>query len=93
MKKLTSILISLLISLSSLTPVFGWGPDGHKTVGQVASLRINSHTKNKIAQILKPGETLSSIANWADTVKNRVGSHDPDADTAAAVAFGEFLFR
>ena len=83
MKKLTSIFVSLLISLSSLTPAFGWGPDGHKTVGQVASLRIKTHTKNRIAQILKPGETLSNIANWADTVKTRVGSHDPDSDTDA----------
>ncbi|MDX6712106.1 MAG: hypothetical protein QOH96_3122 [Blastocatellia bacterium] len=83
MKKLTSLLISLFIVLSSFSSAFGWGPDGHKAVGQIASLRIKAHTRQRISQILKPGETLAGIANWADVVKFRVGETDPDADTNA----------
>lgn len=81
MKNVTSLLISLFVVLYPLNPAFGWGPDGHKAVGQIASLRINTHTRQRIAQILKPGETLSGIANWADTVKTRMGQDDPDPDT------------
>jgi hypothetical protein len=62
---------------------FAWGDDGHQTVGKIASLRIKPRTARKIAQILKPGETLASIATWADTVKERMGKTDPDADTNA----------
>ncbi|PWT95940.1 MAG: hypothetical protein C5B55_00635 [Blastocatellia bacterium] len=83
MRKLTSILLSIVISLSSLSTAFAWGPDGHKTVGQIASLRINQTTQQKIAAILKSGETLASISTWADTVKDRMGQSDPDKDTRA----------
>ena len=83
MKKLAVLFVSLFIILSSLTPAFGWGPDGHSALGKIASLRINSHTRQRLAQILKPGETLAGIANWADIVKRRVGETDPDTDTNA----------
>ena len=59
------------------------GDDGHQTVGKIASLRIKPRTAQKIAQILKPGETLTNISTWADTVKERVGKTDPDPDTNA----------
>jgi hypothetical protein len=66
---------------SSLT--FAWGPDGHEAVGKIASLRIKQHTRDRIAQILKPGETLARISSWADFVKYKIGEHDSDPDTDA----------
>lgn len=83
MKKLTSILISLVVTFSSVSTVFGWGPDGHSTVGQIASLRINETTRNRIKLILGKKENLANIANWADLVKDRMGQSDPDKDTNA----------
>ena len=83
MKKLTSLLVSFCFVLSFVNVGFAWGPDGHKTVGNIASMRINQHTREKIRLILKSHETLGGIANWADTVKTRMGSHDADADTDA----------
>jgi hypothetical protein len=80
MKKLSAIFLSALI-LASSTSVFGWGDNGHQTVGKIASLRIKPHTAQRIAQILKPGETLANIASWADTMKERMGKPDPDPDT------------
>ncbi|HKP45209.1 MAG TPA: S1/P1 nuclease [Pyrinomonadaceae bacterium] len=82
-KSLTVNLLALLILLLSANAAFAWGDDGHQTVGKIASLRIKPHTAQKIAQILKPGETLASIATWADTVKERMGKTDPDPDTNA----------
>src|SRR6185503_11900500 len=83
MKRLVSVLLSAIMLLAAATPALAWGDDGHQTVGKIASLRIRQRTARKIAQILKPGETLASIATWADTVKERMGKTDPDADTNA----------
>lgn len=83
MKRSISLLLSALILLAPASPVLAWGDDGHQTVGKIASLRIRQHTAMKIAQILKPGETLATIATWADTVKERMGKTDPDPDTNA----------
>src|ERR1044072_5910820 len=81
MKKLSALLLSASILFTTAAPVFAWGDNGHQTVGKIASLRIKPHTAQRIAQILKPGETLANIARWADTVKERMGKPDPDPDT------------
>jgi hypothetical protein len=83
MKRLISVSLSLIVLLGPASSVLAWGDDGHQTVGKVASLRIKQRTAQKIAEILKPGETLANIASWADTVKYRMGKTDPDPDTNA----------
>jgi hypothetical protein len=83
MKRSISILFGAIIFLAAAGLAFAWGDDGHQAVGKIASLRINTRTARKIAQILKPGETLANIATWADTVKERMGKTDPDPDTNA----------
>lgn len=83
MKKPQCLLLMAIIFLAPVGSAFAWGDDGHQTVGKIASLRIKQRTAQKIAQILKPGETLANIATWADTVKERMGKTDPDADTNA----------
>lgn len=83
MKKSISFLLGAIIFLTAAGAAFAWGDDGHQAVGKIASLRIKTRTARKIAQILKPGETLASIATWADTVKERMGKTDPDSDTNA----------
>ena len=83
MKRSISVLLSAIIFLAPASPAFAWGDDGHQTVGKIASLRIKRRTAQKIAQILKPGETLANIASWADTVKERIGKTDADEDTNA----------
>jgi len=83
MKRLITVLLSTFILIAPASSAFAWGDDGHQTVGKIASLRIKQHTAQKIAQILKPGETLANIASWADTVKERMGKPDADEDTNA----------
>ena len=80
MKRFVSTFLSAIIFLGPAVSAFAWGDDGHQTVGKIASLRIKPRTAQKIAQILQPGETLASIATWADTVKERMGKTDPDPD-------------
>ncbi|MEP6818811.1 MAG: S1/P1 nuclease [bacterium] len=83
MKRIISLLLSVLIFLVPAVSALAWGDDGHQTVGKIASLRIKPRTAEKIAMILKPGETLANISTWADTVKYRIGKTDPDPDTNA----------
>lgn len=83
MKRSVSILLSAIVFLGPAGSAFAWGGDGHQTVGKIASLRIKHRTAERIAQILKSGETLANIASWADTVKERMGETDPDPDTNA----------
>lgn len=71
MRKTAAMVINFLLILSASSPAFGWGDKGHRTVGQIAQLRLaNTNALNRINQILRPGETLSTIATWADRVKN-----------------------
>lgn len=81
MKRFISILLTAITFIAPAGSAFAWGDDGHQTVGKIASLRIKPQTAKKIAEILKEGETLASIATWADTVKERMGKTDSDPDT------------
>jgi hypothetical protein len=83
MQRLVSIWLIALILLATSNSAFAWGSDGHQTVGKIASLRVKPRTAQKITEILKPGETLAGISTWADTVKERMGTTDPDPDTNA----------
>jgi hypothetical protein len=83
MKKPLSLLLGVILFFGPTISAFAWGDDGHQTVGKIASLRIKPRTAARIAQILKPGETLANVATWADTVKYRIGKPDPDPDTNA----------
>jgi S1/P1 Nuclease len=83
MKKTLCLLLVTFVFVAPAGSVFAWGNDGHQTVGKIASLRVKRGTARRIAAILKPGETLSSVSTWADTVKERMGTNDPDPDTNA----------
>jgi hypothetical protein len=68
MKKLACVLAltSAFVSMDALA----WGNDGHRAVGSIADkLLKGSNAEKQIAALLMPGESLESIANWADCVK------------------------
>ncbi len=47
-----------------------WGNDGHRAVGAIADQLIKgSNAERHVAALLRPGESLEKIANWADCVK------------------------
>lgn len=83
MKRTLCLLLSGIILLGPAVSAFAWGENGHHTVGKIASLRVKTHTAQRISEILKPGETLANIASWADNVKERMGKTDADEDTNA----------
>lgn len=63
--------LCLLLALSVVAqPLYAWGSQGHRLVARLAQNRLKPRAKQEVARLLQPGETLESIANWADTVRN-----------------------
>ncbi len=68
MKKLACVLA--LAGAFASNSALAWGGDGHRAVGAIADkLLKGSKAEKQIAALLLPGESLASIANWADCVK------------------------
>jgi len=56
---------SLLFSIQT----FAWGWLGHSTVGMIAESQLSPQARNEIRKLLVK-ENLSSVANWADSLKS-----------------------
>lgn len=68
MKKL--VLVLALSGAFVSSNALAWGNDGHRAVGAIADkLLKGSNAEKQLAALLQPGESLESIANWADCVK------------------------
>jgi hypothetical protein len=68
MKKLACVLA--LTGAFVAQDALAWGNDGHRAVGAIADKLIKgSNAQKQVAALLQPGESLESIANWADCVK------------------------
>ncbi len=57
-------------SLALLQNVWAWGPEGHMVVAQIAENQLTETAKKNVAKLL-PGQTLASVANWADSIKGQ----------------------
>ncbi|CAN1826424.1 Endonuclease 2 [Linum perenne] len=65
-----SLFLVLLISPVSL--VYGWGIDGHFTVCRIAQPRLSDAAAAAVKQLLpEDAEDLASLCSWADKVKFR----------------------
>ena len=68
MKKLACVIALSGAFLSA--DVLAWGNDGHRAVGAIADKLIKgSNAEKQVSALLLPGESLESVANWADCVK------------------------
>jgi hypothetical protein len=48
------------------SPVFAWGPLGHRVIGKLAERKLNPQAKVAIAGLLEEGETIADASTWAD---------------------------
>ncbi|MGO4379431.1 S1/P1 nuclease [Pseudoduganella sp. RAF53_2] len=68
MKKLACIAAISAAFIS--TNALAWGNAGHRVVGAIADKLIKgTDAEKQVKALLLPGESLESIANWADCVK------------------------
>jgi hypothetical protein len=64
MKKFIVFIITCFILTGNVC--FSWNLKGHQTVAKIAELNVKPETLAKIKNILKNGDTMVSIAGWAD---------------------------
>lgn len=58
-----------LAVLAAGLPALGWGPEGHSLVARIAYEQLKPAARERVAAILAPGQTLASVASWADEVR------------------------
>ena len=58
------------IALAAVCPsAFGWGVEGHALIVRIAEAQLTARARDQITAILGPGETMVSVASWADEVR------------------------
>jgi hypothetical protein len=72
---LAAVLAGFLgLALLMSTGAHAWGAPGHETVAAMADQLIaGRRAAVEVRRLLKPGETLQSVANWADCAKGYCG--------------------
>ena len=68
----TPTLFFLLVISTISQSVLGWGPTGHRIVGEIAERELNEKTLVQIKQLLD-NKSLAQVSTWADEIKS-----DPD---------------
>lgn len=61
--------LAFLAVAASDSAAFGWGDKGHRVHGELAWRLLDDATRARVAALI-PNETLSSIANWADEIRD-----------------------
>lgn len=59
----------VLLAVLSPSPAAGWGPNGHRIVGEIAWRELRPETRRSVRALLPRGryDTLAEAATWADT--------------------------
>ena len=63
-----ALAITTILLLLSPSLALAWGKDGHRVVARIAEKHLTAKAKQAVQQILG-GETLASVAVWADEVR------------------------
>jgi hypothetical protein len=78
MRKLIEKVAALFLTTVT-SQAFGWGNQGHETVGAIADrLVAGTHAASQVKTLLEPGESLESVSIWADCAKGYCGPLTPE---------------
>jgi hypothetical protein len=70
------VLAFLALAVYSL-PGFAWGPEGHRLVARMAQEMLTPAAADRVQATLEPGETIASLASWADEVRKTRKETEP----------------
>src|SRR5438105_5211020 len=73
----SSFMREFVLMALACAPLFGWGGEGHKLVARIAYEQLTPAARAQVAAILSPGDTLPSIAGWADDVRRQRAETGP----------------
>ena len=61
--------VALAALFASGVTALAWGPEGHSLVARIADVQLTPAARARVAAILAPGQSMASIASWADEVR------------------------
>lgn len=65
-----AVFTAVEVSYVSPTATYGWGDEGHQTIGAIADVLVRgSRAEQEIRKLLTSGESLSTVTTWADCAK------------------------
>ncbi|WP_099092392.1 S1/P1 nuclease [Lutibacter profundi] len=68
-KKISFIVVLLIVTTQVSTANPYWGKTGHRTIGEIANQYLKNKTKHKIAELLN-GQSLALVSTFADDIKS-----------------------
>ncbi len=71
-RKCARIICGFLL-VANCEHVFAWGQNGHRIVGQIASVHLTKTTQKAITPLLA-GDSLAEVATWADEMRSAPGN-------------------
>jgi hypothetical protein len=66
-------IVSGLLLIASCEHALAWGQNGHRIVGQIASVHLTKTTHKAIAPLLA-GDSLAEVGTWADEMRSAPGN-------------------
>jgi len=74
---LLAVVILLLVTLQTATPVWAWGRLGHRVTARLAERHLTPKAKESVKALLDEGETLADASTWADEHKREIRGSAP----------------
>ena len=66
MRRRWSFLVAIVLFASVARPAIAWGPQGHRVITRIAMDRLSPHAAAEVKLLLKDGDTLIDVCDWAD---------------------------
>jgi S1/P1 Nuclease len=61
--------LAIFLLLTGSPSSFGWGPEGHRVVADIARSHLNTEARIQVRKLVG-NDDLAAIANWADEIKS-----------------------
>jgi hypothetical protein len=85
---LPRLLTLAALSTGIVSVCFGWGGEGHKTVGDLARAHLSPEARAEVIKILG-NDDLGAVASWADDVRGAARHYGPLAGDVEAHEFNK----
>jgi hypothetical protein len=69
--------LALLVTLQIASTAWAWGRLGHRVISRIAKKNLTPSTRDAIAELLEPGETIADASTWADEHRRQLPKTAP----------------
>lgn len=86
--KFRTLIATGVVAFTCMPLMHGWGQEGHKSVGELARMKLTPATRAWITKLLG-NDDLADVAVWADDVRSAGRHSGPLVDDSEALAFNK----